>query len=69
MVGYPSPPIILGANLALEMLHRSGADRVAVYGIEKPRQEARVYARDLRLTLAREHLDRPAGDDAIPVLL
>jgi hypothetical protein len=23
----------------------------------------------LRLTLAREHLDRPAGDDAIPVLL
>ena len=46
-----------------------GADRVAVYGIEKPRKDARVYARDLRLTLAREHLDRPAGDDAIPVLL
>lgn len=35
MVGYPSPPIILGANLALEMLHRSGTDRVAVYGIGK----------------------------------
>jgi hypothetical protein len=32
-------------------------------------QDARVCARDLRLTLAREHIDRPAGDDAIPVLL
>jgi phosphatidylserine/phosphatidylglycerophosphate/cardiolipin synthase-like enzyme len=115
------PPNILGHNLALEMLHRSGPDRVAVYGIENPAgtpvyvhakacviddvwasvgsdnfnrrswthdselscavldatldpreprtpggpgQDARVYARDLRLTLAREHLDRPAGDDA-----
>ncbi len=27
-------------------------------------QHARAYARDLRLTLSREHLDRPAGDDA-----
>src|SRR5206468_3124500 len=29
-----------------------------------PGQHARAYARDLRLTPAREHLDRPAGDDA-----
>jgi phosphatidylserine/phosphatidylglycerophosphate/cardiolipin synthase-like enzyme len=29
-----------------------------------PGQYARAYARDPRLTLAREHLDRPAGDDA-----
>lgn len=103
------------------MLHRSGGNRVTVYGIENPAgtpvyvhakaciiddvwasvgsdnfnrrswthdselscavldetldpreprtpggpgQHARAYARDLRLTLAREHLDRPAGDDA-----
>jgi len=115
------PPNIVGHNLALEILHRSGGDRVAVYGIENhdgtpvyvhakafviddvwasvgsgnlnrrswthdselscavldatpdpreprmpggPGQHARGYARDLRLTLAREHLDRPAGDDA-----
>jgi phosphatidylserine/phosphatidylglycerophosphate/cardiolipin synthase-like enzyme len=115
------PPNILGHNLALETLRRSGAGRVAVYGIENPAgtpvyvrakacviddvwasvgsdnfnrrswthdselscavldetrdpreprtpggpgQDARVYARDLRLTLAREHLDRPAGDHA-----
>jgi phosphatidylserine/phosphatidylglycerophosphate/cardiolipin synthase-like enzyme len=115
------PPNILGHNLALETLHRSGGDRVAVYGIEnhdgtpvyvhakactiddvwasvgsdnfnrrswthdselscavldetpdlrEPRtpggrgRHARTYARDLRLTLSREHLDRPAGDDA-----
>jgi phosphatidylserine/phosphatidylglycerophosphate/cardiolipin synthase-like enzyme len=115
------PPNIVGHNLALEVLHRSGGDRVTVYGIENPAgtpvyvhakaciiddmwasvgsdnfnrrswthdselscavldetldpreprtpggpgQHARAYARDLRLTLAREHLDRPAGDDA-----
>ena len=32
-------------------------------------EDARVCAQDLRLTLARDHLGRPAGDDAIPVLL
>ena len=115
------PPNILGHNLALEMLRRSGGDRVTVYGIEnhdgtpvyvhakacviddvwasvgsdnfnrrswthdselscavldetpdprdprtsgEPGQHARAYARDLRLTLAREHLDRRACDDA-----
>jgi phosphatidylserine/phosphatidylglycerophosphate/cardiolipin synthase-like enzyme len=29
-----------------------------------PGRQARVYARDLRLALAREHLDRSPGDDA-----
>jgi phosphatidylserine/phosphatidylglycerophosphate/cardiolipin synthase-like enzyme len=115
------PPNIVGHNLALEMLYRSGGDRVRVYGIENldsvpvyghakaciiddvwasvgsdnfsrrssthdselscavlddtldlreprtpggPGQHARAYARDLRLMLSREHLDRPAGDDA-----
>ena len=46
------------------------ADPVEIYGIENPagrprasraRQDARVCARDLRLTLAREHLGRPAA--------
>jgi len=115
------PPNLIGHQLALEALHRSGGDRVAVYGIEnhdgipvyvhakacivddvwasvgsdnfnrrswthdselscaildeqldnrEPRtpgkgsHRARVFARQLRLTLAREHLDRPEGDDA-----
>lgn len=115
------PPNLVGHQLALESLYRSGGDRVAVYGIENhegipvyvhakacivddvwasvgsdnfnrrswthdselscavldeqpdPREplvpgadghRARVYARQLRLTLALEHLDRRAGDDA-----
>ncbi|MCW2937581.1 MAG: phosphatidylserine/phosphatidylglycerophosphate/cardiolipinsynthase-like protein [Actinomycetia bacterium] len=114
------PPNMLGHQLALESLYRSGGDRVAVYGIENhdgtpvyvhakaciiddvwasvgsdnfnqrswthdselscavlddefdqrapltPGDQghpARVYARELRLMLAREHLDRAAGDD------
>ena len=114
------PPNLVGHQLAVEALKRSGGDRVAVYGIENhegtpvyvhakacivddvwasvgsdnfnrrswthdselscavldeqldqrdpltPGEDghrARVYARELRLTLAREHLDRCEGDD------
>ena len=39
------PPNIVGHNLALEMLHRSGPDRVAVYGIENPAGTP-VYVRE-----------------------
>jgi phosphatidylserine/phosphatidylglycerophosphate/cardiolipin synthase-like enzyme len=114
------PPNLVGHNLALDLLYRSGGDRVSVYGIEnhagtpvyvhakaciiddvwaaagsdnfnrrswthdselscavldetldprRPRtsgddgQRARVFARELRLTLSREHLDRAPDDD------
>jgi phosphatidylserine/phosphatidylglycerophosphate/cardiolipin synthase-like enzyme len=114
------PPNMVGHQLALQTLYRSGGDRVAVYGIENhegtpvyvhakacivddvwasvgsdnvnrrswthdselscavldekldqrdpltPGEDghrARIYARELRLTLAREHLDRAAGED------
>ena len=114
------PPNLVGHQLALELLYRSGGERVAVYGIENHEgtpvyvhakacvvddvwaavgsdnfnrrswthdselscavlddalaqrdpltageisHPARAYARDLRLTLAREHLDRPVGQD------
>ena len=36
MAGYPSPPNYSATTLALEMLHRSGSDLVAVYRIENP---------------------------------
>jgi phosphatidylserine/phosphatidylglycerophosphate/cardiolipin synthase-like enzyme len=114
------PPNLLGHQLALETLYRSGGARVRVYGLENQEgtpvyvhaktcvvddvwaaagsdnfnrrswthdselscavldetldhrepqfpgdgdHQARVYARDLRLTLGREHLDRAVGHD------
>lgn len=115
------PPNLLGHQLALEAVFRSGGPRVAAYGLEnhygtpvyvhaktcivddvwasvgsdnfnrrswthdselscavldettddrephnsgEQEHHARRYARDLRLTLSREHLDRPIGQDA-----
>jgi hypothetical protein len=52
----------LPRNLSLQTHVRTGV-------LMEPYRRMTRNLEGLRLTLAREHLDRPAGDDAIPVLL